>query len=736
MLKRSRAFRECAAVMFAALLIVGIFATGILDRQKVWVEMTYNDVLTFTKAHPAMFVGEDMFARATYSLEDGDSYGIINEGPGFTLPKGQYRLKYRVDADGENAIRIESENGARIEPSEIVLNPDEWEAETWIDIQEDAINLQILFEFKSGTTMRVDDLRMYSPQYKDDAYTAALLIAAICLICLLRGRGKITNEGLGAMVVIGLAVFVCCAPALKDNLIICHDTTFHMARVMNLADGLAHGHFPVRLGGFTHNGYGALTSVFYPDLLLYPFALLIIGGASITYVMNLMYVVVNIVSAMTMYACAKRIFSSGKTGICASVLYVLSTYRVANLYSRCAVGEMWAMAVLPLFILGMWEVVFGDQENWPVLAAGAALVYLSHLLTAVLCAIGAAVVCVLCVRRVFKEGRFLCLIKAVVGALLVSLYSLVPFFMYSMQGIGGGAIIGANTLHMLSLAQLLLWSEGDMPGDPMDPQIYGQAYEIGIPMLLGAAMLLYLRAVRPRKDREENNALFFAIFGLVCAVISTSIFPWAHLEKLTMGYSNYLQFPARMLMVMSPMVSLGCAYAYMRMAEGKQELMNFGVLALSIVMVLPTLTAEARKDAYLEFGQGASPFIRYTEYMIPGSSIFGTFDRDVHTEGSVTVTQYEKESTAVTAHVQAQTDGKISVPLFGYDGYRATVDGKDMQCSLGADQRLVVHIPAGTSGELRVWFAGKTVWRVAEAVSVATALGLALLGWKRRRKVQ
>lgn len=721
-------------VLLAALLIAGIFATGILDRQKVWVEMTYNDVLTFNKAHPSMFVGEDLFERATYSIEDGDSYGIINEGPGFDLPKGRYRLKYRVDADGENRIHISTRNNAAIEPSVIALNPEDWEAETWIEIKEDAMDLQIRFEFKSGTTMRVDDLRMYSPEYRDDAYTAALLIAAICLIYVLHSRGKISNQGLGAMAVIGLAVLVSSAPALKDNLVLGHDSTFHMARLHNLADGLAHGQFPVRLGGFTHNGYGAVTSVFYPDLLLYPFALMLNCGASITYVMNLISVAVNIVSAWAMYVCAKRIFSSVETGVCASVLYVLSTYRVANVVARCAMGEMWAMAVLPLFVLGMWEVIFGDRDKWPVLAAGAALIYLSHLITALLCALSAAFVCMLCVKRVFKEGRFLCLIKAVLGALLVSMYTLVPFLMYSRQGIGAQSIIGANTLHMLSIAQLLLWSEGDLPSDPLDPQIYGQALEIGIPMLLGAAALLYIRAVRPRKDREENNALFFVFFGLLCALVSTSIFPWSHLEKLTAGYSNYLQFPARTLIVMSPMLSLGAGYAYMRLAEEKKELVNFGVLALCIVMALPTITAEARGNEYLEFGQGASAHIRYGEYMLPGSSIFDTFDKGVHTEGDVQVTQYHKESTTVTAHVQAAQDSKVSVPLFGYDGYRAAIDGKEVEWTLGENQRIMVHVPAGMSGELRIWFAGKGVWRAADAVSLLAALGLIVLG--RRRKLQ
>lgn len=726
MLKKSRVCREWLVILLTVLLTAGIFVTGILDRQKVWTEMTYYDTLTFSKSHP------DMFTRATYSLEEGDSYGVLNEGPGFDLPAGRYKLKYRVAADGENAIRFHTRNNAAIEPAVIPLYPDAWETETWIEIKEDAIDLQIQFEFASGTSMRVDDLRLYTPQYRDDAYTLALLLAAACLVYVLGSRGKISGQGLGAMVVIGLAVLVGSAPAFKENMILGHDSTFHMARIMNLADGLASGHFPVRMGGFTHNGFGAPTSVFYPDLLLYPFAMMINGGASITYVMNLIFVMVNIVSAAAMYACARRIFDSRETGVCAAVLYVLSTYRVVNLYSRCAMGEMWAMAVLPLFILGMWEVLFGDKNRWPVLAAGAALVYLSHLLTTVLCALGAAAVCVLCVRRLFREGRIWSLVKAALFALLMGVYTLVPFFMYSAQGIGAQSILGANTLHMLSPAQLFLWSEGDMLIDPRDTQLSGQAFEIGIPMLLGAAALLYIRAVRPARDQKEKYALFFAFAGLASAFVTTRLFPWSHLDVLTAGYINYLQFPWRFLLVVSVMLSLACGYAYMRLAGDKKELVTFAVLGLSLVMVLPTLSHEARRDNYVEFGEGASPYIEYHEYMLPGSSIFATFDRDVHTEGDVQVTQYRKQGTTVTAHVDAQSDALISVPLFGYDGYKAEMNGQELTWSLGENQRLVAHVPAGASGEMKVWFAGKTIWRAAEAVSLAAAVALAWLSVRRK----
>ena len=50
-----------------------------------------------------------------------------------------------------------------------------------------------------------------------------------------------------------------------------------------------------------------------------------------------------------------------------------------------------AMAFLPLFLLGLWEVLLGRKGEWRMLAFSAAAICLSHVLSTVLCAVLAAV---------------------------------------------------------------------------------------------------------------------------------------------------------------------------------------------------------------------------------------------------------------------------------------------------------------------------------------------------------
>ena len=114
-----------------------------------------------------------------------------------------------------------------------------------------------------------------------------------------------------------------------------------------------------------------------------------------------------------------------------------------------------------------------------------------------------------------------------------------------------------------------------------------------------------------------------------------------------------------------------------------------------------------------------------------------TRDKNPHVErGEIDLTAYAKRGTKIEMQVEAQTDGVISVPLFGYDGYRAQADGQELETGLDENKRLTVVVPAGTKGEVKLWYAGKRWWRISDAVSLLAALALIAARIQHRRKAQ
>lgn len=528
----------------------------------------------------------------------------------------------------------------------------------------------------------------------------------------------------GKLILIGLAALIASGPALKDTICIGHDTTFHLVRLCNLADALAHGQLPARIGGFSYNGYGAITSVFYPDVFLYGPALLMNLGASMQYAVNVFFIAVNMASALTMYIAAKRIFGEAWTAVCASVLYTLSIYRVSDVFTRYAFGEMTAMAFLPLFLLGLYEVVLGEKRNWGMLGVSAACIFLSHMLSTLICALTAVGVCALFIVKIVRERRLLPLLKAACAAGLLCAFQLVPFVMYSMQGIGAQELAKDPAYFALSPAQLFLLGAGELSIDPRDASLSTFALEIGLPLLLGAALALYVAVTAEKREDRSRFAVLLVAAGTVFAWMATTLFPWSHVRVLTRGLSDYLQFPWRFLMMTAVCFALAGGYGCARLSRGHGEQMAAAVLAVAALCALPTLTDETRNPTYIAFGETVSPNLQYTEYTIPGTQTAPTLDRSVQLAGDVALTDMHKKSTTFTAQVDAQSDSRIVLPLFGYDGYRAEVDGEQVEMGLGENNRLTVALPAGTQGTLRVWFAGKAIWRVAEGISLITALAL------------
>ena len=713
---RKKGYAVIGAWLVCAVLIAVVFALGLLDRQVTWVDMPYLHM---------RFDGG--LARA------GEAYGAMNGGPGFDLPAGEYRVKWMIEGDGDNRLVIATENGVVAEPPEIALPAGQTQGEAAFALPQAAQGVDIVVSYDSGTYISVQDMRLYSPMYRDHAFTFAILAVAVCLLYTQHKRGRLTPARRGKLILIGMAVLIASGPALKDTICMGHDTTFHLVRLCNLADGLAGGQFPVRLGGFSYNGYGAVTSVFYPDVFLYPFALMMNLGASLQYAVNLYFIAVNAASAAAMYAAAKRMFKCDWSAVCASILYTLSIYRVSDVFTRYAFGEMTAMIFVPLFMLGLYEVVLGEKKNWRMLGVSAAGIYLSHMLSTLICLLTAVGVCALFIVKIVREGRLMPIIKAAAIAGLLGAFQIVPFIQYSMQGLGAAELAKDPAFYAIAPAQLLLLGAGEMSVDPADMKLSSFALEIGLPLLVAAGLTIYVAATAEKREKENDFPVLLVAAGCLFAFMATTLFPWSHVRIITRGMSDYLQFPWRFLMMTAVCFALAGGWGCARFARGHGEQMAAAILCVAALCALPTLTDETRNPDYIALGETVSPNLKYTEYTIPGTQTALTLERGVLATDGVQVTAYEKHGTTIAAQVEAVTDGEISLPLFGYDGYHAELDGEEIGWTLGENNRLTVPLAAGSSGELRVWFAGKAAWRAAELVSLVSALGLIVLAIRRRK---
>ncbi len=221
-------------------------------------------------------------------------------------------------------------------------------------------------------------------------------------------------------------------PLLSDALLWGDDTAFHLVRLEGIYQGIRTGDFPVRITPQQMEGYGSLTAAMYPQLFLYPVALLRFLGVSLMVSYKILLVLINIATAFGAYYAAANVCESRKIGLWMSILYTFSVYRLSNIYVRGALGEGLAMVFLPLVIWGVYEVLWG-KGRWMILVLGMTGMLESHVLSTQLCVLfmGAELVFWLCSRKKQQFGkRFWNGCKAVLVTVLLNASFLLPFLYF------------------------------------------------------------------------------------------------------------------------------------------------------------------------------------------------------------------------------------------------------------------------------------------------------------------
>ncbi len=694
----------------ALLIAVILFFSGALDKQKVWENMTDPDDR------------EQVYLDAGMALDadSGKNYGAISRGPYLDLPAGSYRLSWYIWGDGENRIHLVSSNGARIDREMIPVPAGGGKGEASFTLLDEADRFEIQVEFVQGSRIKVEDIRLYSPKYKDPAFFLLLMVIALSAAWIAFCRGVRLSNRTGCML-IAFALLFSCAPFLKDDLIILHDIKFHIPRICNLADGLRSGQFPVRAGGYTYNGYGAITSAFYPDFFLIPFALMLLGGASCQFVFSLLLIGMNIASAFSMYMSAKRILKDAQVATLAAALYVLSPYRNTDVYVRGAVGEGLAMIFVPLFIMGLLEVIRGDERKWPWLTLSAASVFLSHMLSCLMCAILAFALCLLYIRDIMKPGRLLSLCRALLWTVVLCLFQIVPMVGYLRQQIGADMLLVTDIRkNMSSLGQLLILGEGSIDHVYLDPGLTPVPVETGVIPLLGLFVVAYLWMER-RPIRDRSLVLRMSLLSGLFLVMQTSLFPWGRAVQLSGGILGYLQFAWRFATISSPLLCYVAACGWKDISREYYGRIMPLLLALCVVQILPSISIQTRRNEILTYGTTTSSIPENIEYLIPGTDITRTVDRSLFLQ-DVDVTKYEKDGTRITCQVESPGGGSVEFPLFAYDGYAAWLNGQELPVTRGDNNRIRIELPADTKGSLSVAFRGKGFWKAFDLLSLAGLL--------------
>lgn len=528
-----------------------------------------------------------------------------------------------------------------------------------------------------------------------------------------------------------------------------HDSVFHYARILGLAEGLQNGNFPVKIQPGWLHGYGYAASVCYGDLLLYPFAILYALGVPLVHVWKLYILFINAGTMLLSFFCFRKMSRSTGIGIACTALYCLSVSRILNIYVRAAAGEFSAFMFLPLIILGMQQIYTDEPakhppRGWLVLCLGMTGIIQTHILSVEMVCLFLLAAVLLLIRKMTVR-IFLALLKSAVITLFLNLGFLLPLLDYSTDTLKVFSTPPTHSIQSYGLSLYELFSFGTTVFGHAADSLGGLSHRI--PESLGLAMLmvlllafLVLTGCRSWKPFEKQR--LFLVLGLSAAALwmTTFYFPWNRLAgiPLIQNVVASIQFPWRFMSIAIPLLTYAACLLFIKIKEiaGRRKL-NRLLIVLSIVSALQCLycmdliSRNAEDYAvYYDFtpNLNLSRIASSGEYLLTDTNTNLTWLDLEPTGQNVQAAFLERKGTAMTVSCQASADAWLEFPQFAYKYYRCidTQTQETYSVTRGFNNKIHVDLPDQYQGTLNIYFEEPWHWRLAEGVSLITFLLLSV----------
>ncbi len=345
-----------------------------------------------------------------------------------------------------------------------------------------------------------------------------------------------------------------------DRPITGHDFQYHYLRVEAIKYNIQNNNLFSGID-YLYFGGGGYAGFAYPEIFLYIPAVLRIFGAGIAESMCVLLSLCSVFSYCTMFIFLKNISGSPICGTMGAVLYVLSAYRIDNIITRFALGEILAYVFWPLIIYGLYDFIFDDFKKPHILGLGFAGMLLSHTISTVIALGFAVIISAIFIKRIVKTREKLPKLLVTAGcAAAVTAFYWLPLieFVFSCD-----MSVSKTAYHTLDyvIPFVGLFKEN------MHNGIAG----MGFPVFLLCVPRVFLtrnspvskKYLRDEKSHKRKNILVaadtFMIFGIFFAIMATNIVPW----KFLSAFLDFMQFPWRFFAPASILLIIaGTVYIY------------------------------------------------------------------------------------------------------------------------------------------------------------------------------
>ena len=538
------------------------------------------------------------------------------------------------------------------------------------------------------------------------------------------------------------------------------DYAFHITRLQSASRAWSNGQIVPQVDPDALDGFGYAYNLFYGPLLTYLAAGLQAVLGVWPYAINLVLLVCLIGSGLVMCYAMTKISRNQILAMLVAVFYMAAPYALNNLYSRMALGEVAAFVAAPILLLGLWYLTTKQKHAARCIALSAAMLVLSHSLSAMLFALMAAVYVLLNWRKIFNFNNVWRMILGVVVALGLSAVFTLPLVEAKLKGDYGifdagyaDIYFGANPRsmndHRIWPQQLMVMNyAGGTNAEGLGGEF---GVTLGIVFIVGLIGFWFIRKqIEDTDERRFVTSLY--IIAVLAILLALPVVNWYHMP----GIMWQMQFPWRSLMVSTVALAVVSGYVFYAAVKGlaqeKQKLIAVMMAMAAVYLVMPLIMPRgdrhidesAVKEDPVTLGWEAeyapmqmlcSPEVEEDVQQGYACSLGRIRERVAERgtsleviDGSAEIREVERDGLKfdfVVDEVAENTTVELSVIY--YPGYEAKLGDEVLEVGYSGKNGLVaVEIPAGKSGKVQVWYGLSLATKVGAAISAGT-VGLGVL---------
>ena len=377
-----------------------------------------------------------------------------------------------------------------------------------------------------------------------------------------------------------------------------HDGSLHLLRIIGTINSFKIGEIPPIVAPYFCNGGGYAMNLFYNPLVTYVPLLVKLIVPSYTVALKVFAGLCIILSGITMYDFTFSVTKKRLIALFAAIIYILSPYKLGDVYRRFAIGEFASFIFIPILFTGLYNLFNQGGKKHYYIAVGTIGLILTHTVTTFYIAIISAVYVLINIKKLKNKEIIKKILINLIFIILVTLFFIAPmleaknsadYVIFDSDIMSTyGEYVYANTLKI-----------GQLFNDKVT-KFEDTIFSIGIPIVIFMA----LSVITYKKVKEEHAEYkdFYILSLCICLItlyMSTRYCPW----KIIPDFLCKLQYPWRLLgffNVFSSFIVGINMYIILNMFLKKDTTKLIVYLIVAILMILYTLpiTLQFETDDY------------------------------------------------------------------------------------------------------------------------------------------